>query len=180
MNYMNQKKLKPVVTNSVKYRHNAPQTAEQVVLLKAMQVTQDPNKLRQMMGVKTVAEVYRTLDKMAIRKEYHEALGRAGLTPDKVVEGIANIAATAEKDDTRLKAYQTILKSIGLDKYDANDTPAGGTWEEELLKSIEKTKGTPALPEADIEYEVEVPPIPEEVLKMREEENELTKSVYGE
>jgi len=175
-----QKKLKPVVTNSTKHRHNAPQTAEQVILLKAMQVTQDPKKLKQMMGVRTVAEVYRTLDKMAIRKEYHEALARVGFTPDKVVQGIYDIATTAEKDDTRLKAYQAIMKSLGLDKYDSNDMPSGGTWEEELLKSIEKTRENPELAAPAEDYEVIIPEVPERVKKLREAEEEMTKSVYGE
>lgn len=174
-----QKKLKPIVTNNGKYRFNAPQKSEQIILLKALQVTQDPKKLRQLMGVKTVADVYRTLDKMSIRKEYHEALSRAGFDLDKVVKGIADIAEGAEKDDTRLKAYQTILKSIGLDKYDSNDTPSGGTWEEELLKSVEATKdmALPAAIEAD--YEVAPVEVPDKMKKLREEEDELTKSIYG-
>lgn len=173
-----QKKLKPVVTNSVRHKHNAPQHGEQIILLKAMEVTQDPKKLKQMMGVKTVAEVYRTLDKMAIRKEYHEALARVGFTPDKVVQGIYDIATTAEKDDTRLKAYQAIMKSIGLDKYESADTPNGGTWEEELLKSIENDKKQVEQLEPP-KYEVVVPEIPEEVKKAREEEEGLTESIYG-
>jgi len=174
-----QKKLKPVVTNSTTYRRNAPQTAEQVVLLKAMQVTQDPKKLREMMGVKTVAEVYRTLDKMAIRKEYHDALSRAGMTPDVIVAGIASIASEAEKDDTRLKAYQTLMKSIGLDKYESSDIPSGGTWEEELLKSVEASKQDDSLEAPNSDYVVDVPDVPDEVKKMRQEEEEMTKSVYG-
>lgn len=176
-----QKKLKPVVTNNGKYRHNASQKPEQIILLQALQVTQDPKKLRQLMGVKTVADVYRTLDKMSIRKEYHEALSRAGFSLDKVVKGIALIAETSEKDDTRLKAYQTILKSIGLDKYDSGDTPTGGTWEEELLKSVDASKEkTPELSSPlEADYEVAEVQVPEKMKKLREEEDELTKSIYG-
>ena len=132
------------------------------------------------MGVRTVAEVYRTLDKMAIRKEYHEALARAGFSLDKVVTGIQQIAESAEKDDTRLKAYQVLLKSLGLEKYDASDMPTGGTWEEELLKSIEKTEKAPELAASTgDDYEVVQPAMPERMRKMREEEDELTKSLYG-
>lgn len=172
-----QKNLKPIITNSTKFRHNAPQSAEQIILLKAMQVTQDPQKLRQMMGVRTVSEVYRTLDKLAMRKEFHASLSRAGFTLDSIVKGIQQIAIGSEKDDTRLKAYQIILKSIGLDKYDASDTPSGGTWEEELLKSIEKDKETAKLLEA--EYEVAQPVVPERMRALREAEDELTKNIYG-
>jgi len=45
-----------------------------MLLLKALKVTQDPTELKKMIGVKTVAEVYRTLDKLSLRKEYHKAL----------------------------------------------------------------------------------------------------------
>lgn len=160
-----------------RFPRNSAQQTQQIVLLKALQVTQDPKKLKQMIGVRTVAEVYRTLDKMSLRKEYHEALARAGFSLDLAVQGIKTIAETAEKDDTRLKAYQILLKSLGLEKYDASDIPAGGTWEEELLKSIEKTEQG-ALP-IGADYEVVEPEMPERMKKMREEEDALTKSIYG-
>lgn len=161
-----------------KYPRNSAQHSQQVVLLKALQVTQDPKKLKQMMGVRTVAEVYRTLDKMSLRKEYHEALARAGFSLDMAVRGIKDIAETSEKDDTRLKAYQILLKSLGLEKYDASDIPSGGTWEEELLKSLDKND-QPALPAAEADYHVVEPEMPERMKKLREEEDQLTKSIYG-
>lgn len=161
-----------------KFPRNAAQKTQQVVLLKALQVTQDPKKLKQMIGVRTVAEVYRTLDKMAMRKEYHEALARAGFSLDLAVQGIKTIAETSEKDDTRLKAYQILLKSLGLDKYEATDAATGGTWEEELLKSIDKTE-QPALPAPEADYEVVQPEMPERMKKLRAEEEELTRSIYG-
>lgn len=132
-----------------------------------------------MIGVRSVAEVYRTLDKMSMRKEYHDALARAGFSLDVAVQGIKTIAETSEKDDTRLKAYQILLKSLGLDKYEASDAVAGGTWEEELLKSLEKTE-TKALPATvDADYEVVQPEMPERMKKLRAEEEELTRSIYG-
>lgn len=167
-----------------RYKRAAPEKAEQVILLKALQVTQDPKKLRQMMGVRSVVDVYRTLDKLSIRKEYHEALGRAGLTLDSVVGGIRDIAMAGEKDADRLKAWQTILKSLGLEKYEASDSPTGGTWEEELLKSLEKEKEKMALPAGvpveapSEEYVVSVPEVPDSIKKLRQEEEELTKSIY--
>ncbi len=161
-----------------RFPRNSAQQTQQVVLLKALQVTQDPKKLKQMIGVRTVAEVYRTLDKMSLRKEYHEALARAGFSLDLAVQGIKDIAQNSEKDDTRLKAYQILLKSLGLEKYDAGDIPSGGTWEEELLKSIEKTEQA-ALPAAQEDYEVEQPEMPERMKKLRQEEDELTRSIYG-
>ena len=174
-----QKNLKPIVTNSNKYTYNSKDKIKQVILLKAMEVTQDPKKLKEMIGVKTVAEVYRTLDKLSIRKEYHDALGRSGFSLDKVVTGIMKIAEESEKDDTKLKAYQVIMKSVGLDKYESADLSEGGTWEEELIQSIENSKKTESL-EAPVEdYEVTEPEMPEKMKKLREEEDELTKSIYG-
>lgn len=157
-----------------KFPRNSAQQTQQIILLKALQVTQDPKKLKQMIGVRTVAEVYRTLDKMSLRREYHDALARAGFSLDMAVKGIKDIAESSEKDDTRLKAYQILLKSLGLEKYDASDIPAGGTWEEELLKSAEQQE---TLPAAD--YEVVAPEMPERMKKLREEEDALTKSIYG-
>ncbi len=132
-----------------------------------------------MIGVRSVAEVYRTLDKMSMRKEYHDALARAGFSLDLAVQGIKTIAETSEKDDIRLKAYQILLKSLGLDKYDSSDVVAGGTWEEELLKSLEKKEEVMTLPSADDDYQVQQPEMPERMKKLRAEEEELTRSIYG-
>jgi hypothetical protein len=152
-----------------------------MMLLKAMQVTSDPKELRRMIGVRTVAEVYRTLDKLQLRKEYHEALAKAGISFDFIVGGLKNIAESGEKDGDRLKAFQTLLKSLGLEKYDAADSPTGGTWEEELLKSLEEGKAQSSLPSGDItegDYEVVQPEVPERMKKLRQQEEELTDGIY--
>jgi len=136
-----------------------------------------------MIGVKTVADVYRTLDKMSMRKEYHEALVRAGISFDYIVNGLRAIANDGEKDADKLKAFQTLLKSLGLEKYDAADSPTGGTWEEELVKVLEKEKpisighGGGASNEK-IDYEVIEPEVPESIKKIRNEEEELTDGIY--
>ena len=174
-------KLKPVCFTTNNYKRGSVQPFQQAVLLRALQVTQDPNKLKQMMGVRTVAEVYRTLDKLSIRKEYHEALSRAGISLDFIVGGIKTIAATGEKDGDKLKAYQLLLKSIGLEKYESDESSGGGSWEQELMKGLEKKKENPALPEAqvtDFEYEVDEPPIPKSVIDRKEGEEEMMKSIY--
>jgi hypothetical protein len=124
---MSAKKLKPVVYTSNSFNRGSQEKTKQIVLLKAMQITQDPKELRKMIGVKTVADVYRTLDKMAMRKEYHEALARTGISFDYIVEGMKKIADDGEKDGDRLKALTTMLKSLGLEKYDSADSPAGGS-----------------------------------------------------
>lgn len=96
-----------------------------MLLLKALKVTQDPKELKQMIGVRTVADVYRTLDKMALRKDFHRALEAQGLSFDYILTGIKNIAEDANaKDDVKLKAYLALLKSLGMDKYE--ESQSGG------------------------------------------------------
>src|SRR3990167_402298 len=112
-------RLKPVVYTTNTFRRGAQNTAQQIFLMKALQVTQDPIKLKQMMGFRTVAEVYRTLDKISMRKEYHEALARHGVSFDFIVKGIKTIAETGFKDSDKLNAHKVLLKSVGLEKYDS-------------------------------------------------------------
>lgn len=175
-------RLKPIIFSETRYKSGTDNRTEQMFLLKALQVTQDPKKLREMMGVKTVAEVYRTLDKLSMRKEYHEALARNGISFDFLVGGMKDIAMAAEKDDTRLKAYQTLLKSVGMETYKESDGGGSGSWEEVLLQKIEENKALPdggtkeiaALPQ----YEVNVPQVPDSVKRMREDEEEMLSSIY--
>jgi len=174
-------RLRPVIYSRNTYKKGAQNTTQQMFLLKALQVTQDPKKLKEMMGVRTVAEVYRTLDKIAMRKEYHEALSRAGISFDYIAGGLKGIADCGEKDADRLKAYQTLLKSVGMEKYDDSGVAATGTWEEALLKKIEEEKNNEddiKKIEGPIEYEVSTPKIPESEKIAQEEEAEMTSSIY--
>lgn len=175
------KKLKPVVLVRSGNAKNAQNTTQQVMLLNALAVTSDPKKLKDMIGVKTVAEVYRTLDKMAIRKEFHKALDRAGISFDFIVGGIRNIAAGAEKDGDRLRALQLLLQTLGLDKYDDTNAANTASWEEQLIKAVERQKK--ALPEGTeapgADYEVVPPEVPDAIKKQREREAELTDTLYG-
>lgn len=173
-------KLKPVIYTTNFFKKGSQNNAQQMFLLKALQVTQDPHKLRQMIGVRTVAEVYRTLDKLSMRKEYHEALARKGISFDFIVDGIKGIATDGEKDGDKLKALQTLLKSVGLDKYDSEGGVGIGTWEEALLKSIEEQKSSQKQVESKAlpTYEVHRPEVPDSIKKLREEEQEMTSSIY--
>ena len=161
------------------FKRGAQNTTQQMFLLKALQVTQDPKKLRQILGMKAVADVYRTLDKLTMRKEYHEALARAGISFDFMVGGIKEIALTGFKDGDKLKAYQTLLKSVGMDTYKEESSGVTGTWEEVLLKKIEEDKKE-TIPQlaAPAPYEVKQPIVPESVKKAQEEEREMTSSIY--
>lgn len=186
------KKLKPVVYTSSTLKKGPGSTARQIFLLKALQITQDPKKLKQMIGVKTVAQVFQTLDKMSMRKEYHEALAENGVSFDFLVKGFKNIAMSGEKDSDRLKALQVLLKSVGMDEYKEDHGSASGSWEEELLKKLEQQNNadvdeiyggteSPKLPASNQIpiYDVEVPEIPESEKEKMKEEDDLTSSIYG-
>ena len=170
-------KLKPVVFVQGRYAYNAQNTSQQIMLLKALKITQDPNKLKELIGVKTVADVYRTLDKIAMRKEYHSALAKSGITFDYVVKNIKKeIDNSSNKPSDRLAGLNMILKSIGLDKYD-DTVIGGGNWEEILLK-IKKDKEEEAKVIETVEYEVIPPTMPENIRIAKEKANEETKKMY--
>lgn len=169
------KKLKPVTFLGADYSHYRNGEFQQNLLLKALQVTQDPKELRRMIGVKTVADVYRTLDKLAIRKEYHAALADHGLTLDYIVDEIKKIVeSTGTSASVKLKSLTTLLKSIGLDKYEKTEE-AGKSWEELLLQS------NSSQPKELIsgKYEVNEPPIPELEQKKRDKDQKLADELYG-
>lgn len=171
------KKLKPVVFVQGRYEFNNQNTTQQIMLLNAMKITQDPKKLKELIGVKTVAEVYRTLDKIAMRKEYHSALATHGITFDYIVKNIKGEIDHAEKSSDRLAGINMLLKSIGLDKYEETAI-GGGSWEEALLaiKREKEKKGEEK--NTLVEYEVIEPPMPEHIRKAKEKANEEARGLY--
>lgn len=179
-----QKKLKPVIFVKGDYAYHRQNTLQQNLLLKAMQVTADPKKLREMIGVRSVAEVYRTLDKIAIRREYHEALLRQGIDLDTIVTGIKKICNGRESGAIRLKGYQILLKSLGLDAYDGNIEGGNLNWEELIKEKSDKQDINSLSDEPTdkslIEYKVKRPELLEdedEEAKINEDEK-LGKSLY--
>lgn len=187
---MEQKRLKPIVFTSNTISRGAQNTAQQLFLLKALQITKDPNELRKMIGVKTVAEVYRTLDKLAMRKEYHAALIRSGISLDFIVGGIKEIAVGGFKDSDKLNALKTLLTSLGMDKYEDDGGQTRGSWEEILLEKLEEEKKSKLLGDGKEKtdepsgeyvtpvYEVIQPPVPESVKKANLEERKVLSSLY--
>ncbi|MFA7301813.1 MAG: hypothetical protein WC069_05905 [Candidatus Shapirobacteria bacterium] len=173
------KKLKPVIFVQGNYSYNAQNTSQQIMLLNALKVTQDPKKLRELIGVKTVADVYRTLDKISLRKEYHSALSKAGVSFDFIVKGLKDEAESAEKSSDRLTALNIILKSTGMDKYE--ETAVGGEgWEDALLKIKEAEKMSNG--DAEVikvaEYSVVEPKMPEAIRIAKEKANNEAKGLY--
>lgn len=162
--------LKPVVFVQGKYAYNGQNSTQQMMLLKALRITQDPKKLRELIGVKTVADVYRTLDKIAIRKEYHSALAKNGLSFDYIVGGIKNEIDNAKKASDRLAGLKMILQSIGMDKY-SETAIGGGGWEDIVEKmAVDAENKTEEEKQAElIEYKVVQPEIPESVKKAKKQ-----------
>lgn len=172
------KRLKPVVFVEWEYWRHSQWNFKQMLLLKALKVTQDPTELKKMIGVKTVAEVYRTLDKLSLRKEYHKALAEKWMTFDKIVWWIKDIAEwKCVKDDVKLKAYLAILKSLWMDKYEET-TSGGGSWEDLLLEKADKEPEKIITPEIEAEYEVVQPVMPMSLKKRKEEELADAKRLY--
>jgi len=173
-------KYKPVTFIDGKVGYYRNNTYQQELLLKAMQVSDDPKVLRDAIGVKAVADVVRTLDKLTIRKEYHESLARKGVSLDYIVENIKNIADTSSKDATRLKALQTLLRSIGLERYEDIEDKGKG-WEEMLvdLQQVELQGGPKQLEVDTGDYEVIRPPVPKSEQKRQEDEAELGRELYA-
>jgi hypothetical protein len=179
---MNNENLKPVIMDGVKgnnsyYRENV---YAQNLLLKALAdgIT-DPTELRKIAGLKTVTEVYRTLDKMQIRKEYHAALTVAGLDLPFIVGQLKALCGGGTADKVKLGALQTVLKSVGLDKYEKDDNE-GKNWEQIILDAIDKKeKGEMVV--ADVvedDYKVIEPVLPDEVKKRQSEEKKEASELY--
>lgn len=178
---MNNELKKPVTFiggKNVFYNRN---TYVQNILLKALSngVT-DSNELRKIAGLRNIADVYRSLDKLAIRKEYHEALVANGVDLDFITKGLKDLAENGT-DKIKLGSFNTLLKSIGLDKYEKQEE-SGKSWEEEILK-VAKVKSDVIdgeIVEDEVkDYEVVVPEIPAEELKRQIEEKKLGRDLYG-
>jgi hypothetical protein len=166
--------LKPIVYTSSNLRNTSPQSkTEQLFLLKSLQVTQDPKELQKLLGLRTVAQVYQTMDKLSMRKEYHAALSDNGVSFDFIVKGIKDIAVSGFKDADKLNAFKVLLKSVGMESYEDTDGGSKGNWEEIILNKINEEKDEPLGL-----YKVNAPQIPESVKKQREEEREVVSSIY--
>jgi len=175
-----QKKLKPVTFLKGHYNYYRDNKFQQNLLLKALQITTDPNELKKMIGVKRVADVYRTLDKLAIRREYHEALVAAGIDLDTIVAGIKDVADNASPA-IKLQAWQTLMKSLGLDRYEESSDDKAKGWEDILIQTIDENekKGLPEPKNIKVaDYEVIEPEMPEEEKKKQEEEEKIGKELY--
>ena len=171
-------KPKPVTFISGKYNYyHGHDTFKELSLLKAMRITSDPKVLMQMTGIKKMADLTRTIDKISSRKEYNHALRSLGMDFDWIAKGFKKEAEFGEKSGDRIKALQIILKSLGMDKYEDLPTDTG-TWEDMVLKASEKKENLLEAPKEVEVYEVNVPETPEAMKEMREKENRQGQSIY--
>ena len=176
-------KLKPVTLVNTTYSKYSQNTTQQLFLLNALKITRDPKKLREMIGVKSVADVFRTLDKLALRKEYHKSLTKLGIDFDFIARGIKVLAENGFKDSDRLKAYQILLKSLGMDTYDEKESGGNG-WEDALQKIVsqESKKEIEGPIDHSEDYEVSFPEVPDAIkARKKQEEDEVKEgnSLYG-
>ena len=179
-----ERKLKPVVFSRGSYgNYYADDEWRQRLLLKAITITDKPDEWRKMIGVKTMAELYRTLDKLSMRKSYHKALSEEGIDFPFIIRGIKE-SCSSEKEDIKLKAYQTLLKSLGMDKYDDVSAEGGQNWEELLQAATEKEQENKTIIEKekiidiDAAYDVEQPHIPEFIVQKQAEEKVVGRTLY--
>lgn len=145
--------------------------------LKAFTETDDLEEIKQIAQLHSKNQAIRTLDKLAHRQEYHEALARHGLGLDSIVGKLRDLIYASESEKIQLGAIQTLMKSIGIDKYD-DIGHEGKSWEELLLDIHKEQSKLEERPEVVAEYEVEIPETPDKYKKMREEENELIGNIY--
>ncbi len=176
---MNNSNLKPIVLVQDKGSYYRRDDYVQNILLKALsQGITDPKELKKIAGLSKVADVYRSLDKLAIRKEYHEALARSGVSLDFVVDNLKKLVENSKSDVVKLAGLQTFLKSVGLDKYEKQEESGKG-WEEAVLAANAADKLEEKKDELiEGEYEVKIPQAPEEEIKRQERERKQGRELY--
>ena len=170
-------KLMPITifnSGATYYRDNR---LKQDLLLRAMQLSYDPKIWMKMAGIRSVAELDRTLDRISIRKDYHQKMEKIGMDMEWLVKGLKGLCDTSKSDMVRLVGFKTILKSIGLEDYKDSEGGSSRSWEDILTQSIEDEKKN-GKPQNLIEYEVKTPTIPEAEMKRIEMEKEIGKSLY--
>ena len=179
-----QEELKPVTLAKPTTNQHRNNKFRQNMLLKGMANTDDFDELKQIAKFKSKAGVLRTLDKLAMREEFHKALERHGLDINSIVGKLAELTES-EDEKVVLKTMKTLMKAIGIDKYEDHD---GGdsSWEEILLEIQQEERKQASedgeeLPEPQgqsFEYEVDKPDKPQEVIEAEKEEEDLGQSIY--
>lgn len=149
----------------------------QNLLLRGMLMTGDMDAARKYAGIHSAAEIIRTMDRISLRKDYHEALESEGVDMRWIVRGIKDKAENAELDSVRLAALRMFLTSLGLNNYSVAEEGTKN-WEETLLELAERYQST-KMPALEVtSYEVLTPPVPESAKGERKKEDDLGKELY--
>lgn len=167
-----EKPLPPLFFPTSKSVDKSPAIYAQQVILDALSKGEtDPKKLAEIAGFKRVADVYLTLDKLSLRKEFHAALGRAGVSLDLIAAKLRGVLDNTDHE-VQLKAISLLLKSIGLEKYEESEE-VGRPWEDVVLAAAKDMKET-----EPGRYEVELPEMPEDLKKKKESEKQEGQELY--
>ena len=170
-------KLKPVVVVSTVYNHHRQNRTQQIMLLKALKKTQNPKELQRMLGLKKLSEVYRTMDKLAMNKEFHKELFRLGVDFGWVIEGMKKeLDAPDARAGDRINVYKTFMKSMGVDSYTDTSDSGGGDWQEALKTDSQVVE---AEVNAGDEYDVTMPEMPPEMRQLKDEDESIGHQLYG-
>ena len=182
-----EQKLRPIVFIKGHYDYNRPNFFQQNLLLRSLAKTSDPDELKRMVGIRTKAELFRTLDKLALRKEYHQALQHNGIDLDSIIGNMKKISEDADSStkglSLKLNVEKTFLRSLGLDEYKEAPMEATRTWEDIVRKQIESAEGKENNQKYNNKneyeyYEVEAPEVPENMQKKIDMETEMGKDLY--
>lgn len=169
-------KLKPVIIEGAPREEHQPNRMKQMLLLNALETTNDPKKLKEMIGARNVAEVNRVFDTMANQKEFQKSLKDKGLTFDFLTDKLKTVIETAEKNSDVIKAIQVVMQAQGVDKF-VPDAAGTANWQDLLVKKMadkgEYIEGE--LVEDEVEmYEVNTPQLPAAMRSQEADKKEVS------
>jgi len=158
------------------YREN--DYAARIILKALSEGITDINELKKLAGLSKAAEVHRTLDKMGIRKDYHEALVLAGIDMPFLASKLKQLITDSKSEKIQLESINTVMKSVGLDKYEAVDDSGKG-WEELIKNASGNVLEIEAEAIETADYEINEPEMPEEEMVRNDAEKKLSQDLYG-
>ena len=148
----------------------------QNLLLKGMMITGNMDKAADMAGIKTAVELYRTLDRLALRKGYHKALSDEGIDLQWIVQRIKG-HADGPSGQVSMQALRMLLTSLGLNQYSVEEE-GQKNWEDTLLKISNEYEAKQLPASTNAPYAVDTPKEPEKNKEMRSKEQQIGKELY--
>lgn len=145
----------------------------QNLLLKGMMIHGNMDKATHFAGIRSAVELYRTFDRIQLRRGYHEALADEDVDLRWIVNRIKK-HADSPNGQVALSGLRMLLGSLGLNRYDVAEE-GHKNWEDTLLQLSESydSKEQPLTA-----YKVNPPQVPEASKLMRQKENKIGKELY--